>query len=216
MRLCSVKNCREKYKARGMCSRHYEQERLNAAPTCSVQGCNRRAEKTTLRLCGAHYFRWRMHGNTLGGRCQNGAAESFLTSFNPETTDVCIAWPFGKDTSNGYGVKVGGKFPHQIVCTKFHGPKPSRLHEVAHSCGNRICINPPHVRWATHLENVRDSKAHGTMIKGERVGSAKLTATNVALIRCSKIGSTSLAKQFSVRPGTINAVRARRTWRHLP
>src|ERR1039458_3356779 len=81
---------------------------------------------------------------------------------DPKETDQCIAWPFG-ESGHGYGAKVSDLgYPHQFICRKFHGPEPTAKHEVAHGCGNRICINPKHLRWATHTENEADKLLHGT------------------------------------------------------
>jgi len=179
---------------------------------CSVQGCKRPAEKRG--WCGGHYFRWRMHGSPEGGRTRNGMMKSFMLSFKPAETSKCIPWPF-KLNDNGYGLRVDGRYPHQFICEKFNGERPSKRHEVAHNCGERSCINPSHLRWSTHLENVDDSRRHGTMIKGERVASARLSAAKVLEIRSSNRSSEYFAEKFSVCAGTIRAVKARRTWKHL-
>jgi hypothetical protein len=171
-KLCTAPECQRPHRAKGLCVLHYEQKRLEGAAPCSVGGCNKRAEKRG--LCGAHYFRWRMHGDALAGRSPNGEREAFLTSFQPPETDDCILWPFG-DCGHGYGSQVGELgYPHQFVCSKFHGPAPTE-HEVAHGCGNRKCINPKHLRWALHVENEADKFIHGT-----RKPSARRMATGGA------------------------------------
>lgn len=149
-----------------MCIFHYEQDRLKNAPYCTVYSCGRRAEKRG--MCGAHYFRWRMHGSAEGGRSPNGEREAFLLRFAPRNTDECIPWPFG-GSGHGYGSRVGELgYPHQFICQKFNGRSPSSKHEVAHSCGNRICINPMHLRWALHVENEADKFIHGTRKRSTR------------------------------------------------
>lgn len=156
---CTVPGCNRAYRARGMCVYHYNKHRLKNAAACSVDGCDNRAEKR--RLCGKHYYRFRMHGDATGGRHPNGAREAFVASFNPPSTDQCVWWPFST-SGHGYGSRFGGKYPHQHICLKFHGNPPTPSHEVAHGCGNRLCINPRHLRWALHVENEMDKLRHGT------------------------------------------------------
>lgn len=43
---------------------------------------------------------------------------------------------------------------HVIVCTAFHGPKPSKLHEVGHEDDDRSNNHPNNLRWITRSENM--------------------------------------------------------------
>jgi hypothetical protein len=170
---------------------------------CSVDGCHRAAEKRG--WCGGHYFRWRKHGSPAGGRVRNGIQRAYVESFVDPKTDECVIWPFpGND--NGYGRKFSGEgYVHQIICEKFHGPKPSELHEVAHSCGKRPCINPRHIRWATPSNNNKDKVTHGTQ-------QSKLTEADVIAIRSSSLTCRKAAEIYGVAASTINKIRLRKTW----
>lgn len=53
------------------------------------------------------------------------------------------------------GAKVGA---HDLVLTVWDGPKPPDK-ESCHSCDNRPCINPLHLRWGTRQDNVDDMMA---------------------------------------------------------
>lgn len=50
---CSVYGCIKGTYAKGLCFRHYEQERLETAPPCSIKGCH--ATQKTKGLCSTHY-----------------------------------------------------------------------------------------------------------------------------------------------------------------
>ena len=135
-------------------------------------------------------------------------------------TDDCVEWPFAKNTG-GYGrVWIDGKVhhTHAIACNFAHGPAPSPLHEVAHTCGNAKCMNHRHLRWATHAENLADTVTHGTSTSGERNPGSKLTEAQVRTIRARRAGGeavSTLAHEYGVLPHAISALVNRRTWRHI-
>jgi hypothetical protein len=57
-----------------MCSIHYNANKLNQAPECSISGCLKRVEKRN--LCGAHYQAWRIRQPKkicIYGECNNNA-----------------------------------------------------------------------------------------------------------------------------------------------
>jgi HNH endonuclease len=214
-KLCSVKGCGRKFLSKGLCSLHYERRRRKLAPKCNVGGCLNQSSHRG--MCGKHYFRWSKYGNPLDGRVPNGKAQSFLQTFIDPCTDECIPWPFTLG-ENGYGNNVAGLgSPHVFTCEKFHGKKPTKKHEVAHSCGNRGCINPRHVRWAIHKDNEADKIIHGTTLHGERCGAAKLSNQQVLIIRSKfrKVSNIDLASQFGVSEATISVIGNRKTWKHI-
>lgn len=76
-------------------------------------------------------------------------------------SDECLIYPF-KRYVNGYGgtwVNSVETYAHRHMCKVAHGDAPSPDHEAAHSCNNgkKGCINPKHLRWATHAENMADT-----------------------------------------------------------
>jgi hypothetical protein len=98
----------------------------------------------------------------------------------------CLVWR-GHRSKRGYGrIRVAGKWrPAHVVSYEVHkGPIPAGL-KVLHSCDNPPCIEPAHLSAGTQLDNVQDMLAKGRANKatGERHGSAKLTAAQVAEIR---------------------------------
>jgi hypothetical protein len=68
----------------------------------------------------------------------------------------CWHWQ-GAKRDAGYGVfkyqhKV--KSAHRWVFEELVGPIPDGT-EADHLCRNRICVNPDHIEWVTHDENIR-------------------------------------------------------------
>lgn len=103
----------------------------------------------------------------------------------PYASDECLPWPYARN-GGGYGqIAVNGKMKdvHRIICTATHGPAPSAIHEAAHSCGNKICANRGHLSWKTPLQNASDKYLHGTVMRGEANGTAKLTTVQALEIR---------------------------------
>ena len=215
--ICAIENCNRPVRAKGICVFHYDKRRLETAAPCSVDGCQKIAEKRS--LCGAHYYRLRMHGSPKLGRTENGVAGSFLRNFHDPDIDECVKWPFSEN-GNGYGAKLAGfGYPHRFICKKFHGSPPSRRHEVAHGCGNRMCINPRHLRWATSVENNADKLRHGTMNRGEKCGVSKITEAEALQIK--RLGNISASerreksKLYGISQNQIYQIITGRSWAWL-
>lgn len=65
--LCSRKTCTKEILAKGLCSKHYQQEwvaRQPPKPECSVKDCT--TESRASGYCDSHYYRWKRYGNPLG------------------------------------------------------------------------------------------------------------------------------------------------------
>lgn len=101
-------------------------------------------------------------------------------------TRSCWNWT-GHISERGYGrilnpptgrlIKV-----HRLAWALLRG-KPPNGTETRHLCGNKICVNPRHMRQGTHQENMQDRDDQGRTARGERVHTAKLTADDVRLMR---------------------------------
>lgn len=75
--------------------------------------------------------------------------------------NTCIEWVGA--TQKGYGaVRWEGKNVrvHRLVCEMANGPAPEGKPNALHSCHNKRCINPVHLRWGDQRDNYRDSNPH--------------------------------------------------------
>jgi len=127
----------------------------------------------------------------------------------------CVEWPYSK--TRGYGqIELNGRHfrAHRLICERAHGPCPTGKHHAAHSCGNKVCVNPSHLRWATRKENEADKIAHGRVPRWEKNGHAKLTSADVLYIR-RQVGrkQKDLATEFRVSEATISMIRNQRIWK---
>jgi hypothetical protein len=143
------------------------------------------------------------------------------------TVDVngCWLW-MGYRTQQGYGLitvadgsRSGLSIPvHRVVYQLVNGVVPSEMF-VCHHCDVPQCCNPEHLFIGTNQENTADKMRKGREARGERQGSARLTAPDVLEIRRRRAaGDTveSLARVFGVSPSTIWFAEIGRTWKHLP
>ncbi len=104
---------------------------------------------------------------------------------------------------------------HILVCTTFHGPRPSPRHEAAHGDGNRANNYKCNLRWATRLENAEDKRKHDTMVRGERCNFAKLNASQVQAILRDSRSNAAIAISFGVDRRTVGKIKAGKRWAHL-
>lgn len=89
--------------------------------------------------------------------------------------DQCWEWQ-GAKNKDGYGrFSVGGKtIPAHAFALGLSKPRPGNAH-CLHSCDNRPCCNPAHLRWGSQKENNDDRGHRGRTAKGERVGTSVLS-----------------------------------------
>ena len=151
-------------------------------------------------------------------RAARGAGLNWLRVRAGYAGDECLLWPFGRN--NGYGsVRVGGRtaHAHRVMCLMVHGDPPEGRTDAAHTCGNKLCCTPKHLRHATPAENQRDKIAHGTIPRGERNTSARLTAKEVRLIRRSvgRVTESELARRYNITPQAVNLIVKRVNWAWL-
>lgn len=107
---------------------------------------------------------------------------------------------------------------HVLVCTAFHGPRPSPAHEAAHGDGNPQNNFYKNLRWATPKENSADTIRHGRSNRGELMHTAVLTVADVLEIReVRRKGMTlkAVAREKGVHFGTIWHIDRGITWKHV-
>ena len=94
---------------------------------------------------------------------------------------------------------------------------------VLHSCDNRKCTNPDHLRIGNHGDNNKDmcNRNRANYVNGENQGSSKLKHNDVVFIKeylkNKKHGDfMELAKKFNVSLITISRIYKNKTWRSVP
>ena len=139
----------------------------------------------------------------------------------------CWEWQAYIMPTTGYGqTPYGGVVmtAHRamlIACTGVWMPP----HVCAcHKCDNRKCINPAHLFWGTHADNMRDCKEKGRTTKGRAcairgtlVKNSVLNDDKVRLIwslrRC--MTQKKIADQLGVNRTTVGHILRGRSWKHI-
>lgn len=133
--------------------------------------------------------------------------------------DECWNWK-GYVGEKGYG-NYGQKSPRgaHIIAFLFSGGKlTAKKPKVLHSCNNKLCCNPKHLRAGSVKDNSQDALERGQQPRGEKVGNSKLKEFQVSAIRKrfadgEAIGD--LAKEFDVVNFTITKIVNRVIWKHI-
>lgn len=128
-------------------------------------------------------------------------------------------WPWKTGKSKGYGeFKVGGKsyLAHRASLYLMGYDVDGQF--VCHTCDNPACCNPAHLFLGTTQDNTKDRNAKGRQARGEKQGSAKLTAEDVAEIRKRAANGepqTWIAQDFKISKSQCGNVVHGRHWRHV-
>lgn len=122
--------------------------------------------------------------------------------------DGCWRWT-GKRGRYGFvrtGTMVGGdrrtELAHRVSWKMNFGPIPDGM-LVCHTCDNGHCVNPAHLFLGSPQDNVRDMMKKKRGIVGSLNPRAKLTDSDVALIRASSLPAKALAASYGVAVTTI-------------
>lgn len=104
----------------------------------------------------------------MSGYLARPIMDRFLEACIPEPNSGCWLWLLSL-RNDGYGafaVRRNKSRPaHQISFELFKGGLPRKSSPFAwvimHTCDNKVCVNPDHLKLATQQENIRDSMRKG-------------------------------------------------------
>lgn len=86
----------------------------------------------------------------------------------------CWLWTAGRG-SHGYGVHyLPGKvqvLAHRFSLTITGGEPPHQGLHALHDCDDKRCVNPTHLHWGSHQDNMREAAERGLSKPGMTLGS---------------------------------------------
>jgi hypothetical protein len=147
--------------------------------------------------------------------------ERFWAKVDKRGPEECWVWT-GARSKLGYGKVRSGRLliaAHRIALLHSGVEIPAGMF-VLHSCDNRPCCNPSHLRVGTKKDNAIDRALRNpdSWAMGSRNAAARLTAEDVLSIRERLAGGeygAALAREYSVAQTTISAINRRSTWARL-
>lgn len=132
----------------------------------------------------------------------------------------CLVWTACLNY-NGYGrFKVNGKLllTHRYVFTLLGIDIPKTM-EVMHSCDNPPCVNPGHLMFGSHDDNMKDMMDKGRQVGliGENHPNSKLTKKEVIEIRKKysdrRTPTLAIAKMYGVSQVMISYILIGNSWK---
>lgn len=144
--------------------------------------------------------------------------EHFLR--NVEKTESCWLWK-GCAQPNGYGL-YGMDYKvlraHRASYVIFKGPIQKGF-LVLHSCDNRSCVNPKHLRTGTHKDNSMDAIKRNRQIRGSAHGRSKMSEEDVLRLRKQYDGKHGSIKKLADKEGLnkelVRKILKRLSWTHI-
>ena len=131
----------------------------------------------------------------------------------------CLEWTLSKSW-DGYGqTKAWGRNrrSHRVALELEGIDTSGKL--VLHSCDNRLCCNPKHLRVGTQADNMRDMvERKRSNQTGKHNNNSKLTEQEVIKIKDmikQGYGNKDIARNFCVTPMLISQIRHNRAWTHI-
>jgi hypothetical protein len=137
-----------------------------------------------------------------------------------EPNGDCLEWTMGKMT-NGYGfTQINGRLvkTHRLALSLEGIDINDKM--VLHSCDNKICCNPAHLRAGTHQENMDDMKKRNRQNshRGTQCHNATTDEATVKEIRKlydSGVTQAQIRKDFRLSATVVFKIVHHKTWTHI-
>lgn len=164
-----------------------------------------------------------------GARCFRGDPAAALRERTQRSSEGCLIWTGARTRKvDGYGqISVDGhrEVAHRVAFELEHGRPVKENHQLHHTCGNRLCVEPSHLVEVTTEEHAqehpftRSRRAKiGATKRGERNHNAVLAEREVRAIHVLRghgLTQKEIGERFGVTDSTVGDIWAGRTWRHL-
>lgn len=117
---------------------------------CTVEGCERKHKAHG--YCEMHWRRVKKHGSPDAPDSPTAIRNRFWQKV--DQTPSCWFWTGCLDRKGygWFGLKGRVQRTHRVSYELANGPIPKGM-QVDHTCYNRNCVNPDHLRLVTHKQN---------------------------------------------------------------
>lgn len=153
---------------------------------CSYNNCGLPIKTKKSGYCNAHYLRMLRGKDMDAPVIPPGRTDEDRFWAKVDKTADCWVWT-GANIGNGYGafrINGGNKVAHRVSFEWSNGPIPDGM-EVDHTCFNRGCVNPVHLRLLTHAQNGQNRSSANTNSKSGVRGVYKPTGSDVWIARAA-------------------------------
>lgn len=140
-----------------------------------------------------------------------------------EDKTSCWSW-LGIKTCAGYGQVLLRRYHKKKHTVGAHvagyliaNPEPLGDLHVLHSCHNRLCVNPDHLRAGTRKENSQDMIKAGRALTGARNGQSILIEEQVLeikkILKTTTLTCSTISRKYGVSRNTIKRIEDGTSWR---
>jgi hypothetical protein len=144
----------------------------------------------------------------------NADLERFWAKVDDSDSYGC--WPWTDSTSRGYG-KFGfqgrkltaHRFAFFVSRTKPLEQDPDA--HICHSCDNRLCCNPTHLRQDTKSSNNKDKRKNGNASPIQKLTCEQVDEIK-ALLKEGKLLQRQIAEKFGVKQPIISQIKTGSRW----
>jgi hypothetical protein len=153
----------------------------------------------------------------------NDVIDRFEAKYIPEPNSGCWIWT-ATTNQDGYGrFRFRGKLmgAHRFSMMIYTEQENKNMC-VCHTCDNPCCVNPAHLFFATHKENMEDKSRKGRVgfnpVKGTQHHNSKLTECDILKIRellSSGLSQSKIGLLYGVSQGCIGTINQGITWKHI-
>jgi hypothetical protein len=131
-----------------------------------------------------------------------------------DKTNSCWIWTRSLN-HYGYGqFSIGADnvhLAHRWIYQQINNKTLPRHIKVCHSCDTPACVRPDHLFEGTHKDNMNDRDSKGRQ-SHNRKNNAKLTESDIRIIRSDKRPRKVLADHYGVDVATISRIRLKHNW----
>lgn len=137
--------------------------------------------------------------------------------------DECVRWPHGEN-KDGYGLanfyrgysKKGMTAARAVLLIRdglcvFDDTTKKGMH-AGHTCGNRWCVNPTHLRWRTPEQNAQDKLLQGK--HNTAMSDGDVVRLMVDIVRGTM--KKDIVAKYGTSYAAIDDIAKGKTYKHLP